>query len=406
MSPSEPLVVVGAGAAGLMAAATLAEDAPQVRTMILSDRAIGNSNSVMAQGGLHVPYGSAESRESMVDDMLRAGGNPGLRSRVTDYVGRIAATIETLESWGLALDRSDGELVRRRAGGMSESRIVGTADSIGPAVLKVLKARLADSVIERPSTPVSDLGSTPNGVAVRGPFGTITAAAAIVATGGTARQRASLDRLTTTNPPNQNHVLYRELSTKLDRVDPDLFQYQPFGLVDLGDPDSASRIGYAVPETIVEYPEVQLIDRSGCPIADLQAGRLAITRAIHAAVSEGRGVAGRDGHTQGATLTLSRIDPSRLVAAFPNLCRRLERAGLLGHDVVVEPFLHYQLGGLVSENDGSTTIKGVFLAGEIRGGLHGQNRLMGNGLTESLVSGRVAAQAVLRFVQSAKGAPQ
>jgi len=74
--------------------------------------------------------------------------------------------------------------------------------------------------------------------------------------------------------------------------------------------------------------------------------------------------------------------------------------------VLVRPFLHYQLGGFRTGLDGATTIPGLFLAGEMTGGLHGRNRLMGNGITDSLVRGRISGHAAVSFVRGRGEAPR
>ena len=55
--------------------------------------------------------------------------------------------------------------------------------------------------------------------------------------------------------------------------------------------------------------------------------------------------------------------------------------------------LHYQNGGLVIDADGETTIEGLYACGEIAGGTHGRNRMMGNSLLECAVFGRRAGRA-------------
>ena len=57
--------------------------------------------------------------------------------------------------------------------------------------------------------------------------------------------------------------------------------------------------------------------------------------------------------------------------------------------------LHYQNGGLVIDADGQTTVPGIFAAGEITGGVHGRNRMMGNSLLECCVFGRRAGRAAV-----------
>ena len=92
-------------------------------------------------------------------------------------------------------------------------------------------------------------------------------------------------------------------------------------------------------------------------------------------------------------MTLGDLDSDEVAARFPGMWRVLEAQGLAGRDVLVRPFLHYWLGGLEAGADGSTRVPGVFLAGEMAGGLHGRNRLMGAGITDALVSGRIAGAA-------------
>jgi succinate dehydrogenase/fumarate reductase flavoprotein subunit len=60
--------------------------------------------------------------------------------------------------------------------------------------------------------------------------------------------------------------------------------------------------------------------------------------------------------------------------------------------VLVYPVLHYRNGGLAIDRDAATTLPGVFAAGEIAGGVHGSNRLMGNSLLDTVVYGRIAGR--------------
>ena len=70
--------------------------------------------------------------------------------------------------------------------------------------------------------------------------------------------------------------------------------------------------------------------------------------------------------------------------------------------MLVYPTLHYQNGGVRLRADTSTEIPGLFIAGEVSGGVHGHNRLMGNSLLEITVFGRRAGRAAAAHVQQAK----
>jgi aspartate oxidase len=77
------------------------------------------------------------------------------------------------------------------------------------------------------------------------------------------------------------------------------------------------------------------------------------------------------------------------------MLRRYRGAGIdpLTEKILTYPVLHYQNGGLVIDADGKTTLDGVYACGEIAGGTHGRNRMMGNSLLECVVFGRRAGRA-------------
>jgi succinate dehydrogenase / fumarate reductase flavoprotein subunit len=94
------------------------------------------------------------------------------------------------------------------------------------------------------------------------------------------------------------------------------------------------------------------------------------------------------------------LDTTRVAAydaelSLPYMLRRYRAAGIdpLMEKILTYPVLHYQNGGLVIDTDAETTLEGVFACGEIAGGTHGRNRMMGNSLLECVVFGRRAGAA-------------
>ena len=77
------------------------------------------------------------------------------------------------------------------------------------------------------------------------------------------------------------------------------------------------------------------------------------------------------------------------------MLRRYRAAGIdpLAELIFTYPVLHYQNGGLVIDTDGATTLPGVYACGEIAGGTHGRNRMMGNSLLDGSVFGWRAGRA-------------
>ncbi len=96
--------------------------------------------------------------------------------------------------------------------------------------------------------------------------------------------------------------------------------------------------------------------------------------------------------------------PGTIQRALPAMVRQFKRFGIdiTQEPMLVYPTLHYQNGGVRLNADGSTAIPGLFIAGEVSGGVHGHNRLMGNSLLEITVFGRRAGRAAAEFTRQMK----
>jgi succinate dehydrogenase/fumarate reductase flavoprotein subunit len=391
------VVVVGAGAAGIMAAAHAATSPGAPHTLLVTDGPLGRANTVMAQGGIQVPFPTPESRQAMLDDMTRSARVPVDLVRVSRFIDAIPDTVSQLEAWGLALDRGEGgALVRRRAGGLSEARIVSTGAGLGPQLMAALRRGLEGSGAElRTDTRVIGITPGTEGIAVDMVDGDgaarVIGDAVVVSTGGRSHAVATARGERSTNPANGNAAMasvIRDLG--VEEAPGDYFQYQPFGVVEAPGP-----FARCVPESVVTF-EPRLLDHNGDDVGGVGEDRLDLTARMFAVAEAGNAV--DTGHGRGLWLALDRPGAESLLAAFPKLARTLQRHrlvdGLLGQGrVLVWPYLHYQTGGFVTDADGATPIPGLYLAGEMVGGLHGRNRLMGNGITDSLVHGRIVGRA-------------
>ena len=394
------VVVVGAGAAGIMAAAYAATAPGKPDTLLVTDGPLGRANTVMAQGGIQVPFPSAESHQAMLDDMTRSARVAVDLTRVSRFIDAIPETVSQLEAWGLALDRDDsGALVRRHAGGLSEPRIVSTGGGLGPQLMATLRRGLEESGAEvRTGTRVVGITPGAEGIALdvvsADGAGLVIGEAVVFSTGGRSHAVAAGRGERSTNPANGNAAvaaLLRDLG--VDEVPGDYFQYQPFGVVDAPGP-----FARCVPESVVTF-EPSLLDRHGGDVGGVGEDRLDLTARMFAVAEAGDAVDAMDG--PGVWLALERPGAEALLAAFPKLARSLQRHGLvdrlLGEGrILVWPYLHYQTGGFITDSAGATLIPGLYLAGEMVGGLHGRNRLMGNGITDSLVHGRIVGQAAAK----------
>src|SRR5206468_11551611 len=106
-----------------------------------------------------------------------------------------------------------------------------------------------------------------------------------------------------------------------------------------------------------------------------------VSQAIVDEVENGKGVATPDGRPA-VYLDTTRISEHDAELSLPYMLRRYRGAGIdpLTEKILTYPVLHYQHGRLVIDADAETTLEGVFACGEIAGGTHGRNRMMGNSL--------------------------
>jgi succinate dehydrogenase / fumarate reductase flavoprotein subunit len=88
--------------------------------------------------------------------------------------------------------------------------------------------------------------------------------------------------------------------------------------------------------------------------------------------------------------------------ALPAMVRQFRNFGIdmTRQPILVYPTLHFQNGGVAHDPDGATGVPGLFAAGEVCGGVHGENRLMGNSLLEITVYGRRAGRSAAAYVQT------
>ena len=151
--------------------------------------------------------------------------------------------------------------------------------------------------------------------------------------------------------------------------------------------------GYSIPETTRAYGAV-LLNADGEEFTDSLAPRDTLSQAIFEEVDNGKGVETPDGRPA-VYLDTPRIPEPDAEVSLPYMLRRYRAARIdpLREPILTYPVLHYQNGGLVIDTNAQTTLEGMYACGEIAGGTHGRNRMMGNSLLECCVFGRRAGRA-------------
>ncbi|GAB6041127.1 FAD-dependent oxidoreductase [Endothiovibrio diazotrophicus] len=407
------VLVIGGGGAGCTAALEAARAGAKV--ILATKLRLGDSNTVMAEGGIQASVDKGDTPQMHYDDTIKAGHRSADTRLVAQMVMDAPAVIRWLIQQGMQFDLSPyGDLLTRRAGGTSAPRVAYFRDYTGLEMMRVLRESVYndDDIEVLPYCPAVELLSDENGHCSGAVLSSLRdyryklvhAKSVIVATGG-------IGRIHLNDFPTSNHfgatgdglVLAYRVGAKLR--DLDSFQYHPSGLAY---PSHLS--GMLITEGVRSAGAYLLNGRNERFIDELSP-RDQVAAAILRECAEGRGIAAEDG-AQGVWLDTPGVEvrePGIFEKRFPKLIQLGRKSGTdpRQQPLLIYPTLHYQNGGAVIDEYGCSTVKGLYCIGEVSGGIHGRNRLMGNALLEIIRFGRAAgghaAEAAHNLAKHRKG---
>jgi L-aspartate oxidase len=382
------VLVIGSGASGL-AAAVSAYRAGACVGLAAKD-SVQSCNSAKAQGGIQAAFGEDDSPEQHAEDVWQSSHETADRRLVEILTSEAPGAIHWLEELGVEFTRENGGYRLARCGGATRKRLLQVGDRTGHAITKALRDAIDESSIHTfPKSPLSSLEPRENGWRARCGEHVLDAATVVLAAGGRCyREAQERGELTTNHPGATGEVTQIALDLGAESRDLDALQYHPNGGV--WPPTMQS---YSIPETTRAYGAV-LLNADGEEFTDSLGPRDAVSQAIFDEVEAGRGVETPDGHPA-VYLDTTRIPESDANVSLPYMLRRYRAGGVdpLAEPIYTYPVLHYQNGGLVIDEYSQTTLEGLYACGEIAGGTHGRNRMMGNSLLECTVFGRRAGKA-------------
>jgi aspartate oxidase len=385
---SVDVLVVGSGASGL--AAAVSGEKAGARVALATKRSLQSCNSAKAQGGIQAAFGDDDSPEQHAGDVWQSSHETADMGLVRVLTSEAPATIHWLEEQGVEFTRSNGGYRLARCGGASRKRLLQVGDRTGLAITHALRDVVeASDVLTLPKSPLEELGPTASGWRARCGEHVVEAGAVVLAAGGRCfRVAEERGELTTNHPGATGEVTDIALGLGAEAKDLDALQYHPNGGAW---PESTQ--GYSIPETTRAYGAV-LLNADGEEFTDSLGPRDEVSQAIVDEVEKGLGVETEDGRPA-VWLDTTRISPADAEISLPYMLRRYRAAGIdpLEEPILTYPVLHYQNGGLMIDEHGETTLEGLFACGEIAGGTHGRNRMMGNSLLECCVFGRRAGKA-------------
>lgn len=398
-SSSVDYLVMGAGVAGLRAAIELADHG---EVLVITKESLKESNTHYAQGGIAVA--AAEDNEDLtlhVSDTVFAGDGlvyrPAAEVLVSEGPPRVAELIE----WGTRFDSSAGRLLRTREGAHSRPRILhANGDATGAEISRSLVAhahanpriRFAEwTMVTRlfvaDGRVVGAELASANSNSPENPD-SISARAVLIASGGAGQVYSD-----TTNPPvATGDGLALALAAGAELADMEFYQFHPTAFSQPGAPRFLLSEALRGEGAWLRNDHGERFMERYHPLLEL-APRDVVARAITR-----EGLDSESGTERAVYLDMRHVKGVDLHQRFPGISGFLARYSLdLAHDLIpVRPAAHYLMGGIRTDLNGRTTVRGLYAAGEAAcTGVHGANRLASNSLLEGLVFGARAAGAML-----------
>ncbi len=406
---SVDLLIIGGGLAGT-AAAVWANDkgVDKDKILLVNKLRHGDANSIMAEGGTQA---ADRENDSPARHFLDAIGG-GHFTNKPDVLRALVEDAPLIMKWlcdlGAILDREeDGSFVEKAGGGTSRRRMHACKDYTGLEELRVIRDEFRNHEIPYLEYyPVIELltdGNRVTGAVLynleTGDYKIIQAKATILATGG-------FGRLHVRGFPTTNHygatcdgvVLAYRAGAKLR--DTDTVQYHPTGAA-----YPQQIIGLLLTEKL-RGMGAQPVNKNGeAFVFPLEPRDVEAASFIRECYVKENGIVTPTG-MRGVWLDTPMIElkngEGTIEKSFPGMFRMFNRFDLdIRKDpVLVFPTLHYQNGGVESDPWGKTNVDSLWVAGEVSGGIHGKNRLMGNSTLDCLVFGRRTGISVAEYLKS------
>jgi succinate dehydrogenase/fumarate reductase flavoprotein subunit len=401
------VLILGAGGAGLTAALHAADASPALRVTVVVKGLLGRAGCTrMVQGGYNAVLTEPDSLQAHLLDTLAGGGWINDQELVWTLVTEAPRRVLELESrYGCLFDRTpQGRVHQKPFAGQSHDRTIHKGDLTGIEIMN----RLTEQVLARPAIAaleevravellLDDAGRAAGALLLdmrRGRFIVARARATLLAMGG----GPTMYRVIACSADKSADGIALAYRAGLSLRDMEMVQFHPTGLVipgslmtgallEEGLRGAGGHLRNGLGERFMARYDAARMERS---TRDL------VSRASFLEVVEGRGTP-----NGGVWIDVSHLGVDVVERNFRGMVRRCRDFGrdLARGPVEVGPTAHFLMGGVVIDTACRTAIEGLFAAGEDAGGVHGANRLGGNGVAESTVFGGLAGDAIAAFVE-------
>jgi fumarate reductase flavoprotein subunit len=401
------ILILGSGGAGLFAALHAHQRDPSLSITVAVKGLLGKSGCTrMVQGGYNVALAPGDSVERHFMDTVEGGKWLCDQDLAWTLVTKAIERIHELENeLGCFFDRNpDGTIHQKAFAGQTFDRTVHKGDLTGIEIMNRLAEQVWARGIERlEEHRAVELIATREGSAIAGVLMIdirtgelvfVQAKAVLLATGG----GPTMYRYHTPSGEKSCDGLAMALRAGLALRDMEMVQFHPTGLL----AGTGTRMTGTVLEEGLRGAGGHLLNGARerfmqrYDAAGERATRDIVSRAIYAEMR-----AGRTTPNGGAYLQMHHLGPDAVRRQFKGMVERCADCGfdLAGGLVEVVPTAHYMMGGVVFRPDCTTALVGLFAAGEDTGGVHGANRLGGNGVANSTVFGGIAGESMAAWVR-------
>jgi len=393
------VLVIGSGGAGCRAAIETSKY--NLSVLIVSKGLSFKSGcTTLAEGGYNAAFGAVDcedSPEAHFEDTLKGGAYLNDPKLVRILVNESSERLIELETYGALFDRQEsGEINQRPFGGQTFRRTCFHGDRTGHEIMMALKEEVIKREIETlDEIMITSLIMDESGESVIGATGislpdskfTVFKAKSVVMACGGAGWLYPVTSNTLQKTGDGYSLAY---DTGADLLDMEQVQFHPTGMI-----FPQSRKGVLVTEA-VRGEGGKLINVNGERFMknyDMRrelATRDIISRVIYNEIKEGRGT-----QIGGVCLDVSHLPDEVIEEKLETMLLQFQDVGvdIRKESMGVAPTAHHFMGGIMIDEYGSTTVKNLFAAGEVTGGVHGANRLGGNALADTQVFGKRAGES-------------
>jgi len=400
------ILVLGAGGAGLCAALHAADHSPNLSVAVVVKGLLGRAGCTrMVQGGYNAVLNPPDSLDAHFLDTLEGGAWINDQDLAWTLVSEAPGRVLELEArYGCFFDRhSDGRIHQKPFAGQSHDRTIHKGDLTGIEIMN----RLTEQVWRRPSIHAfeehravdllrDDSGRVGGALLLdirRGGFVIVSSRATLLAMGG----GPTMYRVIACSADKAADGIALGYRAGLRLRDMEMVQFHPTGLI----VPSSLMTGALLEEGLRGAGGWLLNDRGERFMERYDPRRLErstrdlVARACLTEVLEGRGTA-----NGGVWIDVSHLGARVVEKSFRGMVKRCRDFGydLAREPVEVGPTTHFMMGGVVIDSACRTDVEGLFAAGEDTGGVHGANRLGGNGVAESTVFGGLAGDVMADWV--------